>query len=140
MKWPIGTPPFYRMASKSKKKVVNCHDDKTKTKEKYDREFKKKTVELSIARGNAREVAEELDIRPELLYRWRREYDRFETNSFSGNGKLKMTDLERENAHLQKKLRQAKMEREETYFYFFMNHPFYLVTQNAMKILLWQDP
>ncbi len=33
-----------------------------KHRQKYDREFKKKAVELSIARGNAREVAEELDI------------------------------------------------------------------------------
>ena len=82
----------------------------TKPRQKYDREFKKKAVELSIARGNAREVAEELDIRPELLYRWRREYDRFETNSFPGHGKPKMTDPERENARLQKGLRQAKME------------------------------
>lgn len=84
----------------------------TKPRQKYDREFKKKAVELSIARGNAREVAEELDIRPELLYRWRREYDKFETNSFPGHGKAKMTDLERENVRLQKELRQAKMERD----------------------------
>ena len=84
----------------------------TKQRQKYDREFKKKAVELSIAHGNAREVAEELDIRPELLYRWRREYDRFEMNSFPGHGKPKMTDLERENARLKKELRDAKMERD----------------------------
>ncbi len=84
----------------------------TKQRQKYDREFKKKAVELSIARGNAREVAEELDIRPELLYRWRREYDRFEMNSFPGHGKPKMTDLERENARLKKELRDAKMKRD----------------------------
>ena len=83
-----------------------------KHRQKYDREFKKKAVELSIARGNAREVAEELDIRPELLYRWRREYDKFETNSFPGHGKPKMTDLERENVRLQKELRDARMERD----------------------------
>jgi len=35
----------------------------------YDREFKQKAVELSYARGNAREIAEELGIHPELLYR-----------------------------------------------------------------------
>ena len=32
-------------------------------------EFKQKAVELSFARGNAKEIAEELGIRPELLYR-----------------------------------------------------------------------
>jgi transposase len=84
----------------------------TKQRQKYDREFKKKAVELSIARGNARECAEELGIRPELLYRWRLEYDKFETNSFPGHGKEKMTDLERENIRLQKELRQANMERD----------------------------
>ena len=36
----------------------------------YDREFKQKAVELSFTRGSAREIPEELGIRPELLYRW----------------------------------------------------------------------
>jgi len=30
----------------------------------YYREFKQKAVELSYARGNVKEIAEELDIRP----------------------------------------------------------------------------
>ena len=84
----------------------------TKQRQKYDREFKKKAVELSLARGNPREVTEELDIRAELLYRWRREYEKFESNSFPGYGKPKMTDLEKENAQLKKELRDAKMERD----------------------------
>jgi len=33
-------------------------------------ESSSKAVELSFARGNAKEIAEELGIRPELLYRW----------------------------------------------------------------------
>jgi transposase len=45
----------------------------TKERQTYDKEFKQKAVELSFARGNAREIAEELGIHPELLYRWRRE-------------------------------------------------------------------
>jgi len=48
----------------------------TQQRQKYDREFKQKAVELSFARGNAKEIAVELDIRPELLYRWRREYQK----------------------------------------------------------------
>ena len=78
----------------------------------YDREFKQKAVELSYARGNAKEIAEELGIRPELLYRWRREYDKYQNNSFPGKGKPKLTDLEKENARLQKELRDARMERD----------------------------
>ncbi len=83
-----------------------------KQRQKYDREFKKKAVELSIARSNAREAAEELDIRPGLLYRWRREYDKFEKNSFPGYRQPKITDVEQENVRLKKELRDARMERD----------------------------
>ncbi len=58
----------------------------TQERQKYDREFKQKAVELSFARGNAREIAEELDILPELLYRWWREYQKYQNNSFPGKG------------------------------------------------------
>lgn len=84
----------------------------TQERQKYDREFKQKAVELSFARGNAREIAEELGIAPDLLYRWRREYQKYANNSFPGKGKPKMTDLERENSRLRKELRDAKMERD----------------------------
>ncbi len=84
----------------------------TKERQSYDREFKKKAVELSFARGNAKEIAEELGIRPELLYRWRREYQQYESNSFPGKGKPKMNEMEREVVRLKKELRDAKMERE----------------------------
>ena len=78
----------------------------------YDREFIQKAVELSYARGNAREIAEELGIHPELLYRWRREFQKYQNNSFPGKGKPKMTDLEREISRLNKELRDTKMERD----------------------------
>ncbi len=55
-----------------------------KQREKYDREFKKNAAELSVANANAKDIAEEPGIRPELLYCWLREYDKFETNSFHG--------------------------------------------------------
>ena len=53
-----------------------------KERQKYDRDFKQKAVELSFARGSAKEIADELGIRPELLYRWRREYQKYENDSF----------------------------------------------------------
>ena len=83
-----------------------------KERQSYDREFKQKAVELSFARGNAKEIAEELGILSELLYRWRREYQQYENNSFPGKGKPKMTEMEREVARLKKELRVAKMERD----------------------------
>ena len=79
---------------------------------KFDKEFKKKAVELSYARGNATEIAEELGIERALLYRWRKEFNQYDENSFPGHGNPKLTDLERENARLQKELRDAKMERD----------------------------
>ena len=79
---------------------------------KYDKEFKQKAVELSYARGIAKEIAEELGIDKGLLYRWRKEFKKHEGNSFPGHGTPKMTDLEREVARLRKELRDAKMERE----------------------------
>jgi transposase len=84
----------------------------TKTRKKYDKEFKQKAVELSAARGKAAEIAEELGIKPDLLYRWRREYSHYERNSFPGQGKARLTDQEREIAQLKKELRDAKMERD----------------------------
>ncbi len=71
---------------------------------KFDKEFKKKAVELSYTRGSATEIAEELGIERALLYRWRKEFKQYDKNSFPGHGTPKMTDLERENVRLQLKL------------------------------------
>lgn len=60
---------------------------------KYDKEFKQKAVELSYARGSATEITEELGIRPQMLYRWRRELKRYDKNNFPGNGKPEMPVL-----------------------------------------------
>ncbi len=49
----------------------------TKERQTYDKEFKQKAVGLSFARGNAKEITEEFCIHPELLYRWRREYQQY---------------------------------------------------------------
>jgi transposase len=84
----------------------------SQNRKKYDREFKQKAVELSYARGNAKEIADELGIDQGLLYRWRKELKKYEANSFPGHGTPKMTDMEREVARLRKELRDAKMERE----------------------------
>ena len=43
----------------------------SKTRKQYDREFKLMAVELSHKRTELVSLAKELDVRPELLYRWR---------------------------------------------------------------------
>jgi transposase len=40
----------------------------SQNRKKYDKEFKQKAVELSYARGNSKEIAEELGIDKGLLY------------------------------------------------------------------------
>jgi transposase-like protein len=45
---------------------------------KYDKEFKQKAVEHFYARGSATQIAEELGIRPQMLYRRHRELKRYE--------------------------------------------------------------
>ncbi len=75
------------------------------------KEFKQKAVELTYARGNTKEISEELGIDKELLYRWRKESKKYEGNSFPAHGTPKITDLEKEFSHLRKELRDVKMER-----------------------------
>jgi len=82
------------------------------TRRKFDREFTLKAVELSYSMENIRELAHELDIRPELIYRWRSEFAALEGKSFPGNGKKKMTEEEFEIARLKKELADIKMERD----------------------------
>ena len=55
----------------------------------YSREFKLNTIELSYSRANIKELADELDIRPELVYRWRSEFTNYKGKSFPGNGVIK---------------------------------------------------
>lgn len=78
----------------------------------YSREFKLNAIELSYKRENIKELAHELGIRPELLYRWRKALASKESTSFPGNGKQKLSAQESENAKLRKELADMRMERD----------------------------
>ena len=52
----------------------------------FSKEFKQKAVELSNVRGNTQEIARELGVSPELIYRWRAEFRSSPNLAFSGNG------------------------------------------------------
>lgn len=78
----------------------------------FDREFKLKAVELSYERDSIKELAHELNIRPELIYRWRGEFTALEGASFPGNGKKRMTEEESELAQLKRELADVRMERD----------------------------
>lgn len=77
----------------------------------YSKEFRLEAVQLSNdSDSTVAQVAENLGIRPELLYRWRGEVRRSEGETFPGKGKLKPHDAE--VARLRRELEQARMERD----------------------------
>ena len=78
----------------------------------YDAAFKIRALELSNDRSNLSELARELGIKVSLLYKWRKEYQQFGTGSFPGNGKLKLTPEQEKIHELEKKLKDAELERD----------------------------
>lgn len=83
-----------------------------KKRRRYDREFKQMVVELSNTRDDLSALASELDIRAELIYRWRREALANLDASFPGQGNKLMTEEQKEIARLKKELRDAQLERD----------------------------
>ncbi|MBW7466935.1 transposase [Pontibacter aydingkolensis] len=77
----------------------------------FDKEFKLMAVELSKSRNSIQELAHELGVRPELIYRWRSEHLEKPEGSFTGHGKARHTPEEAEIARLRKQLRDAELER-----------------------------
>ena len=84
----------------------------SKSRRKFEASFKRKSVELSPIRGNVVQVAEELGIAVELLYRWRKEQNQYDHNSFPGKGNPKRTDGEKEIARLKAELYDVTMDRD----------------------------
>lgn len=82
------------------------------TRKTYSKEFKQKAVELSNVRGNVQEIARELGVRPELIYRWRKELRSNPDLAFGGNGKEQLTQEQKKLRKLEKELANVKMERD----------------------------
>lgn len=78
----------------------------------YRKEFKQKAVELSNVRGNVHQIARELDILPELICLWRREFSNRPDLAFSGHGKKHLTEEQKELARLMRALEDMTMERD----------------------------
>lgn len=83
-----------------------------KQRKKYDKSFKQKAIELSEHRGSVPEIAAELGVNPDLIYRWRRELGQNPRGSFSGNGNKNLTPQEKDILQLKKRLRDAEEERD----------------------------
>ena len=78
----------------------------------YDSAFKEQAVQLSYDRTNVSELARELGITAPQLYKWRKEYESFGEGSFPGKGNLKQTPEQAKIHELEKKLKDAELERD----------------------------
>lgn len=67
---------------------------------------------MSNVRGNVQEIARELDVPAEFIYRWRKEMDLNPSLAFGGNGKKQLTEEQKELARLRRELDDVKMERD----------------------------
>ena len=78
----------------------------------YPSDFKLQAVELSFERKNISELARELGITVSLLYKWRKEFETFGEGSFPGKGNLKLTPEQEKIHELEKRLKDAELERD----------------------------
>ena len=78
----------------------------------YDASFKEQAVQLSYDRTNVSELARELGITAPQLYKWRKEFETFGEGSFPGKGNLKQTPEQAKIHELEKKLKDAELERD----------------------------
>jgi transposase len=65
-----------------------------------------------ILRTNISELVRELGISVTLLYKWRKEYEEFGEDSFPGNGNLKLTPEQEKIHELERRLKNAELERD----------------------------
>ncbi len=77
----------------------------------FSKEFKRNALQLVMEKGvSVGKVARELDIHPNLIHRWRRDYLAEGESAFVGTGNLKPEDAELKR--LQKELEDVKEERD----------------------------
>ena len=83
----------------------------TSERRQYTAEYKREAVELSESSDKSvRQIAEELGIRPRLLYRWRAARRKHGGDAFSGHGNVSVTD--REVVELRRELERTRQERD----------------------------
>jgi transposase len=80
---------------------------------KYDPDFKRNAVRLTEDPGRkVADVAENLGISKDLLYRWRKGQCFNKELAFPGNGREALTTQQEKIRELEKKLKNAEMERD----------------------------
>ncbi|SMO97953.1 transposase [Gracilimonas mengyeensis] len=78
----------------------------------FTKEFKLDVIQQSYHRDNIRELANELDLRPELIYKWRTQYQNSPVASFPGKGVEALSPQEQKLRALQKENAELRMERD----------------------------
>ena len=79
----------------------------------YDPDFKRNAVKLTEEPGRTvAEVADNLGLSKDLLYRWRRSQQHNKELAFPGHGREALTPQEQKIKELEKKLKNAEMERD----------------------------
>lgn len=61
----------------------------------YSRDYKQKALELCSVLGSVQEVARELGVGAEIIYRWRREFRADSSFPFGGNGNKQLKSYNR---------------------------------------------
>jgi len=81
----------------------------------FSTEFKLDVIQQSYLRGNIRELANELGLRPALIYKWRATYQEQKDSGkpvFTGNGVPALSSEQLEIAQLKRQLADVRMERD----------------------------
>jgi len=79
----------------------------------FDSEYKLMAVNLVLqSEKTGSDVARDLGIRPSLVNRWIREYEKNQSASFPGNGKAVLTEEQKQIAELKRQLADARLERD----------------------------
>lgn len=85
------------------------------TRRQFSKEYKLDVIQQSYLCDNIRELANELGIRPALIYKWRADYEsskQGERPSFPGNGNPALSPEQQEIAQLKRQLADTRMERD----------------------------
>lgn len=82
------------------------------TRRTFTKEFKLDVINQSEKCDKITELAADLGLRPELIYRWRSEFKTDPDRSFPGKGVEKQTPEQQKIAELQRELADVRIERD----------------------------
>lgn len=78
----------------------------------YGKGFKEQALRLIEKRGSLSAVSGELVVSASQLSKWRRDFEKFGDNSFSGRGNERLTDEQREIKELKNQLKDRDLDLE----------------------------